>query len=127
MAGELADEVRIFDLLVEVAYKCLPGKVGTGYICDTFLFVLAGDWVSDCHHSFYAGFVEYGFYGIVVVLLGDEREEFLSVRAFVFLYYGEGSVCEVHFHYIRVFVLCLGGDIFNVGAAFVCQNVVNSH
>ena len=72
MAGELADEVRVFDLFVEVAYKGPTGKVGTGYICDTFLFVLAGYWVSDCHHSFYAGFVKYGFYGIVVVLLSDE-------------------------------------------------------
>ena len=56
MAGEFADEVRVFDLFVEVAYKGSTGKVGTGYICDTFLFVLAGYWVSDCHHSFYAGF-----------------------------------------------------------------------
>ena len=56
MAGELADEVRVFDLFVEVAYKGPPGKVGTCYICDALLFVLAGYWVSDCHHSFDAGF-----------------------------------------------------------------------
>ena len=86
MAGEFADEAGVFNLFVEVADEGSPCKVGTGYICDTLLFVLAGDRVSGRYHSFYAGFVEYGFYGIVVVLLGDEGKEFLSVRSLVFLY-----------------------------------------
>ena len=51
MAAEGANEVRVFDLFVEVADKAEAGQVGGCHFVERADFLLAGGWIIDYNRT----------------------------------------------------------------------------
>ncbi len=123
MAGELADEVGVFDFFVEVADEGAAGHMGAGDVADGVLLGLFGAGVDDGDDAVDAGFLE-GFAdeaveraGGVVGEDGVFRPAFVAVEDF------EGGGGEVDFDYSLAFVFGLGGDVVDGGAPVRCDDV----
>ena len=129
MAGKLADEVGVFDLLVKVSDEGAAGHVGTGHVADGLHFRLAGLGVEDRNHPCDAAGFEYFLDGVVVFLLGDEGKEGLVVLegAFVLGDDGQGGWMQVNLDGAGVLFLGLFGDVFDGGAVGVLDDVVPCH
>ena len=113
MAGELADEVRVFDLLIQVADEGAAGHMRTGDVADGVLLGLLGPGVDDSDDTVDTGLLEGGADEVVELAGAEIGEDGASVRAFVALQDLNGSGCQVHLDYARAFLLCLGGHVLN--------------
>ena len=118
MAGELADEVGVFDFLVEVADEGAACHMGAGDIADGVLLGLLGAGVDDGDDAVYSGLLE-GFADEAVEraggVVGEDGPFGLAVVAAEDF---EGGGGEVDFDYSLAFVFGLGGDVVD-GGAFV--------
>ena len=87
VAAEGADQVRVFDLLVEVADKAAAGQVGGCDFVERADFLLAGGWVIDYDRTGKACSKEHLLDGGIVFLLRDQREEFIEWTVLISLKY----------------------------------------
>lgn len=69
MAGELAYEVRVFYLLIQIADKGASGHVAACYVGYALVFGLSIHRIKDRDSPLYATEVENFLYRIVVLLL----------------------------------------------------------
>ena len=72
VTAEGADEVRVFDLFVEVADKAAAGQVGGCDFVERADFLFAGGWIIDYDRTGKAGGKEHLFDGDIVLLLRDQ-------------------------------------------------------
>ncbi len=75
MAGDLGDEVGIFDFFVEVADQDAASHVGGGDFPDRMLLFLAGNGVQRRHHAVDAGELDHLLDVAVVVLLTNKGKK----------------------------------------------------
>ncbi len=108
VAAQRTDEIRVFHLLVKVAYECAPGKVTACYLVYRTLLLLPGGGVENRYDSRYPTLLKYLLDGHVVFLRAYERQDpplaVLSLVAF------ENILCPLgkwHTYHIRTLPLGL--------------------
>ena len=72
VAAEGSDQVRVFDLFLEVTDKAAAGQVGGRHFVERADFLLAGGWVIYYHRASQSCFKEHLLDGNIVFLLGDQ-------------------------------------------------------
>ena len=75
VAGDLGDEVGVFDFLIKIADQDATGHVGRGNFPDGMLLFLAGDGVQRGHHPVDAGELDHLLDVAVVVLLTNKGKK----------------------------------------------------
>jgi len=113
VAGEFADEVRVFDFLVEVADEGAACHMGTGNVANGVLFGLFGDWVNGGDDSGYAGSFEGNADDVVEFACGHIREECVFCLAFVAVHYFYGCGGEIDFDDSWTFFFGLVRDVLD--------------
>ena len=113
MAGELADEVRVFDFLIKVADEGPPGHVRAGNVADGVLLRLLGAGVDDGHDAVDSGFLEPLADEVVELACAVEGEDGVPVAALVTFQYLDGGGGQIHLDYARTFFFGLAGDILH--------------
>ena len=78
VAAEGADQVRVLNLFIEVAHEAATGQVGGCDFVERADFLLAGGWVIDYYRTGKAGIKKHLLDCNIVLLLRDQREEFIE-------------------------------------------------
>ena len=111
VAAEGADEVRVFDLFVEVTDKAAAGQVGGCDFVERADFLLAGGWVIDYDRAGKACSKEHLLDCNVIFLLRNQREEFIEWTILISLKYFLCDRVQWHTHCHRTTILCLAWNI----------------
>ncbi len=124
MSREFADEVRVFDFLVEVADEGAACHVGAGDVADGVLFGLFGDGIDGGDDSGDAGSFEGDADEVVEFAGGHIWEECVFRLAFVAVHYLDGGGSEVDFDDSRTFFFGLARYVLDGCAVFGGDDVV---
>ena len=111
VAAEGADQVRVFDLFVEVADKAAASQVGGCDFVERADILLAGGWIIDYDRKGKACSKEHLLDCDIVLLLRDQREEFIEWTVLISLEYFLCDRVQWHTHCHRATVLCLAWNI----------------
>lgn len=113
VAREFADEVRVFDLLIEVADEGAAGHMRAGDVTDGMLLRLLRSRVDDGDNAIDAGFLESLTDEVIKFSGAIEGEDSVLRSSFVALQNLNGGGCQVHLDYARAFLFCLAGDVLH--------------
>lgn len=119
MTGELANEVGVFDFLVEVADEGAACHMGAGNVADGTLFGLFSDRVDDGDDSGDAGSFKGDADEVVEFACCHIREECVFRLAFVAVHYFNGSWGEIDFDDSWAFFFGLARDVLD-GCSVFC-------
>ena len=124
VAAQRTDEIRVFHLLVKVAYECAPGKVTACYLVYRTLLLLPGGGVENRNDSRYPTLLKYLLDGHVVFLRTDEREQlpFQIIAPGVFLYQSLRTCIERNADDLRTFSFGLLWHIFYGSVDYACRS-----
>ena len=111
VAAEGANEVRVLDLFVEVADKAAAGQVGGCDLVERADYLLTGGWIIDYDRTSKAGVKKHLLDCNIVLLLRDQREEFIERTVLISLEYFLCDRVQWHTHCHRTTVLCLSWNI----------------
>ena len=100
MAAEGADQVRVFDLFVEVADKAAAGQVGGCDFVERVDFLLTGGWIIDYDRTGKVCSKEHLLDCDIVLLLRDQREEFIEWAVLISLEYFLCDRVQWHNHQV---------------------------
>ena len=113
MAGQLADEVGILHLLIEVAHKAAPSEVAARYVAYRVLFLFPGGGVNHRDHSSQPCKLKHLFDVDVILLLGGQRKQFVARGVLVPLDNFGGDRIQRHAHSYRSTVFGLSRYILH--------------
>lgn len=124
MAGEFADEVRVFDLLVEVADEGASCHVAGADLVEVALLGLTGSLIQDCDNSVDSGGVEGFLDEVIVFACTDEREQVARISLLVALHNLDGGRGEVNLDGARALLLGLARDVGDADAVVGVDGVL---
>ena len=113
VAAEGANEVRVFDLFVEVADKAAAGQVGGCNLIERSDFLFAGGWIIYHDRTGKAGSEEHLLDCNIIFLLRDQRKEFIERTILISFKYFLCDRVQWYSNCHRATVLCLSCNVLD--------------